>query len=491
MSGFVLAIDQGTTNSKALLIGGDGSIAASGSAPVTIRYPQPGWVEASGLDLWKSVEAAVSECLSQASGAAIAAIGISNQRESILLWDRRSGEPVGPCVIWQCRRSTDRLAQLHSPETETLVLGQTGLSLDPLFPAAKLGWLLDHLPEARPLADAGHLCAGTIDSWLLFNLTGGRSFATDASNASRTQLFDIGRQRWSEELCALFSVPSAILPDVLDSDAVFGETAGGVLPAGIPIRAMIGDSHAALFGHGVRAPGTTKATYGTGSSLMTLTDTPVVSRNGLSTTVGWRRGGAVSYALEGNITVSGQAAAWAAKTLGLAGAEALTDLALTVPDSGGVHFVPALAGLGAPYWDPQARGLFAGLSLSSEPEHLARASLEAIAFQVRDVFAAIERDLGAVMQQLSADGGASGSAFLMQTQADLLGRPVVTGSVKELSAIGAATMAGVAAGLWDDDEAAQLFAAEQRRYEPQLSDEARRDSVEGWLDAVERARSKH
>ena len=290
MADAILAIDQGTTNTKALLVGQDGAILASGSSPLQVRYPQPGWAETDGTAVLDSTLAAVADCLGKAS-ASVAAIGISNQRETVLMWERATGAPLGPCIIWQCRRSAERIAALRTPEAERLVAAQSGLALDPLFPAAKIGWLLDEVPDARARAGRGELCVGTIDSWLLFNLTGGATFATDCSNASRTQLLDIRQLCWSSDLLDLFGVPPEVLAPPLSSDSRFGLTvAQGPLPGGIPIHAMMGDSHAALFGHGVRAPGAVKATYGTGSSLMTLTEDVATSDGGLSSTIAWRRG---------------------------------------------------------------------------------------------------------------------------------------------------------------------------------------------------------
>jgi glycerol kinase len=481
----VLAIDQGTTNSKALLIGRSGRIVASGSSPLNVAYPRPGWVETSGRDIWKSVLAAVAACLRQADDQSIAAIGISNQRESVLVWDRRTGEPVGPCIIWQCRRTAERVEALRDRGVAAAIEAETGLGLDPLFPASKIAWLLDQTPDARAKAAAGAVCAGTVDAWLLFNLTGGAVHATDSSNASRTQLMNIRKGSWSAELAGLFDVPLSVLPEIRASDSRFGETvAAGPLRAGIPIHGMIGDSHAALFGHGVRAPGIVKATYGTGSSLMTLTDEPRGSRHGLSTTIAWNRSGRVAYAFEGNITVSAQAAAFAAEILGLAGVDALTRLAESVLSSEGVYFVPALAGLGAPHWDTNARGLFAGMSLATRPAHLARATLEAIAFQVGDVFFAMEGDLGAPLAGLSADGGATANDLLMQIQADLIDRPVARSGAKELSAVGAGVMAGVAAGIWDDAEAGPRFAAADKTFRPGLAGDERAGRIEGWRRAI-------
>ena len=485
----VLAIDQGTTNTKALLIDESGEIVARGTSPLKVSYPRPGWIEASGHDIWRSVLVAVDSCLQQSQGRTVAAIGISNQRESVLVWDRRTGKPIGPCIIWQCRRTAGRVDALRGTDTEKLVLAQTGLALDPLFPASKIAWLLDETTGARAKALEGSLCAGTVDCWLLFNLTGGTVHATDSSNASRTQLMDIHRGSWSSELLAIFDVPHTILPEIRPSNDRFGETtANGPLPAGIPIHGMIGDSHAALFGHGVRRPGIVKATYGTGSSLMTLTDKPVASTNGLSTTIGWNRSGDVAFALEGNITVSAQAATWAAEILGLADVDALTRLAATVASSDGVYFVPALAGLGAPYWDANARGLFTGMSLSTRPPHLALAVLEAIAFQVGDVFAAMEADLGAPLRSLSVDGGATGNDLLMQIQADLIERPVIRSGAKELSAIGAAMMAGIAAGVWDDESAATRLVTGGTMSQPSLPADTRQQRLRGWAKAVSRAR---
>ncbi|MCX5497807.1 FGGY family carbohydrate kinase [Kaistia dalseonensis] len=484
MSGHILAIDQGTTNTKALLLDARGAIVARASRAMVVSHPKEGWAEQSAEAIWQSVAECLSDCIAAVPGAEIAAFAISNQRESVVLWERETGRPVGPCVTWQCMRSAERLDRLRSAETEALVAVLSGLALNPMFPAAKIGWLLDATPGARARAERGELAVGTIDSWLLWNFTAGAVHACDAGNASRTQLFDIHALRWSDPLAALFEIPVAILPDVKASDSRFGVSAAPDLPSGIPIHAMMGDSHAALYGHGVRGPGIVKATYGTGSSLMTLTEQPVLSKNGLSTTIAWMAGGRVHHALEGNITVSGQAAAFVARLLGLADADALTDLARTVPTSGGVVVLPALAGLGAPYWQAHARGAISGLSLGSTPAHVARATLEAITLQVRDVFDAMQIDLGIALSALSADGGAARSDLLMQLQADLLDRPVLRGAAVELSAIGAAMMAGVAVGLYaaTEDEGAAEEAV--LRFTPAM-EPARRDAIlSGWSKAV-------
>jgi glycerol kinase len=483
---YILALDQGTTNTKALALDEDGRVAARHSVPTPIAYPRPGWVEQSGLEIWRTTTEAIEGCLAGLpEPASIASLGVSNQRESVLLWRRRTGETIGPCVTWQCRRSADRIDAIRSPEVEETVVAKTGLGLDPLFPAAKIGWLLDAHSEARALAEQGDLCAGTVDSWLLFNLTGGQTHATDAGNASRTQLFDINAQSWNEELCALFGAPVTILPRVEDSDARFGSTARvGRLAAGIPIRAMMGDSHAALFGHGVRAPGAVKATYGTGSSLMTLTDAPLRSRSGLSTTIAWRRSGRVSYALEGNISVSAQAAAWIAALMGLPDVEALTALAASAAGGDEVCFVPALAGLGAPHWKDRARAALTGLSLATTRADVARAALEAIAHQICDVFGGMERDLGGALSMLSVDGGATRNDFLMQLQADLLGRPVQRLKILELSAFGAGALAGLSTGFLDEATIEARLSEAVDVITPRLDELGRKAKARVWEAAV-------
>lgn len=477
--GLVLALDQGTTNTKALLVDGSGKILAQASVPMPVHYPRAGWAEQSADDIWQGV-CRVMARVAEAAPGPIAAIAISNQRETILLWDARTGEPVGPAVIWQCRRSAERCAALRAAGHAEEIARRTGLALDPLFPAAKIGWLLDALPEARRMADAGNLRAGTVDAWLLWKLTGGAVHATDHSNASRTQLFNTRTLDWDPDLAALFDVPLAILPQVMVSDGHFGDTAAGAspLPAGVPIHAMVGDSHAALFGHGVRRPGVVKATYGTGSSLMTLTEGRITSAHGLSGTIAWSGKAGIAHALEGNISVSGQAAAFMAELLGLGDAAALSELALSVPDSNGVAFVPALVGLGAPYWRDDARGVVSGLSLGTRPAHLARAALEAIAFQVGDVLGAMEKDIGAPLAQLRADGGASRNGFLMQFQADLIGRPVAVAEAAEVSALGAAALAYQGLGH------AMPPVAAKTRFSPGMDEARRAGHAARWQAAM-------
>lgn len=446
MTARVLAIDQGTTNTKAVLVDGRGKVVARASASLTTAYPHPGWAEQSAAAIWATVQAVVADIT--ATNGPPDAIAIANQRETLVIWDAETSQPICLAPIWQCRRTAADCAALIAAGHNPAVRQATGLDINPLFPASKLAWVIRHVPVARTLLAQGRLRAGTVDAWLLWNLTGGTSFACDHSNASRTQLFDSDSLRFSPDLAAIFDVPLGCLPAALASDSRFGTTAAGqtALPAGIPIHAMMGDSHAALFGHGVRAPGVVKATYGTGSSLMTLTPARAASGHGLSGTIAWTDRGGTAYALEGNITVSAQAAAFMAGLLGLGDAAALSNLAQTVPDSAGVAFVPALAGLGAPHWDDTATGTITGMTHGTTRAHLARATFEAIALQIADVFAAMELDAGQPLTGLRADGGASGNAFLMQLQADLLGHPVLTAEVEEVGALGVAAMAFAAMG---------------------------------------------
>ncbi len=482
----ILAIDQGTTNTKAVLIDRAGRIEASASRPVSIRYPQPAWVEQDARDLWTSVVQTAGECLARGGGATPAAIGVSNQRESVVVWDRHTGEAAGPCLVWQCRRTAGFCAALRQGGAERLVRERTGLGLDPLFSASKAHWLLDHIPDGFRRAAHGELCIGTVDSWLLWNLTGGAVHATDLTNASRTQLLDLRRLNWDGELLGLFSIPRAALPAVNPSSHVYGETvANGGIPAGIPIGAVAGDSHAALFGHGVFGPGAVKATYGTGSSLMTITEGPAASAAGLSTTIAWSRAGDTRYALEGNIAVTGGAVQWLGEFLSLpCPAEDVARLALTVADSGGVYVVPAFAGLGAPYWNDTARGLITGLTQATTAAHVARAIIESIAYQVCDVFEAMERDTGRTLPALLAGGGASRNGLLMQFQTDILQRPVVRSGVAGVSAMGAAWLAGLAVGFWRSMDELESLPRTEDRFQPRMGAAERDRMYGGWRDAA-------
>ena len=481
----ILAIDQGTTNTKAILVDRDGSVVSRASRPLSIRFPQPAWVEQSAEDLWRSVADAVDECLERAGDPKLAAIGISNQRESAILWDRKTGAPAGPCAVWQCRRSAGLCARLRERGLEPLLRARSGLPLDPLFSAGKIRWLLDQLPVGA----AEDVCAGTVDAWLLWNLTAGKVHACDVTNASRTQLFNLRRLEWDPDLLAAFDVPRAVLPEVRPSSGYFGASAAtGRLPAGVPVMSLIGDSHAALFAHRAFHPGAVKATYGTGSSLMTPTAAPVESRTGLSTTIAWGACGQVQYALEGNISVTGSAVQWIGEFFGFEEPAArAAQLAEQAADNGGVYLVPAFVGLGAPYWDDAARGLITGITRATSAAQVARATLESIAYQVRDVFDAMAADASARLSELLADGGATRNAALMQFQADILGKPVVRSESTDLSPLGAAWLAGLAAGAWPSFEALERLPAPVTRFEPAMSAGEREACYRGWREAVDRA----
>lgn len=478
----ILAIDQGTTNSKALLVSPAGEIILSRSRAMQVAYPQPGWAEQSASDIWEAVAGLIAELVAAAPDAEIVSLALSNQRETIVLWDARTGEPLAPAILWQCRRSEARCAALREAGDEDMIASRSGLGIDPLFPAAKIGWLLSNLPNGRQRAARGELRCGTVDSWLLWKLTNGAVHATDYSNASRTQLLNIDTLCWDPALAGLFDVPLALLPDVRASDSRFGTVAAGLtpLPADTPIHAVMGDSHAALFQHSASQAGATKVTIGTGSSIMTATPRSVRSVHGLSSTIAWHRRGAAQYALEGNIAISGHAAAFAANLLGLADEAALTALAASVPDSGGVVFLPALVGLGAPHWCSEARGAISGLSLGTRPAHIARAALEAIALQITDVIAAMEADLGGAVPQIVVDGGATRNALLMQLLADLSDRPVIRPHVAEASALGVARLAAEAVGL----SVPALCSAPSDRVMPAMSADERQHIRAGWQAAV-------
>jgi glycerol kinase len=485
----VLAIDQGTTNTKALLFDERAAVVSQASRPVPIRFPLAGWVEQDAHVIWQSAEEAITECLAAAPPLTISAVAVTNQRESVLLWDRATGAPVGPVIVWQCRRTSDFCEELRGRGLQSHLEWTTGLTLDPLFSASKLRWLLTNVPDAMARAERGELCAGTIDSWLIWNLTGGAFHACDATNASRTQLLNLHSVSWDPELLSLFSIPEAILPTVLPSSGNFGVVTTIPELKGVPLASAIGDSHAALFGHAAFSPGQVKATYGTGSSLMTIVPQTVRSSHGLSTTIAWSLDRTVQFALEGNITVTGSGVEWIARMVGAESSSRAGTLAQSVDDSGGVYFVPALAGLGAPYWDATARGLICGLSRGTTAAHLARAGIESIAYQIRDVFDAMCEDAGP-LSALLADGGASHNDALMQFQADILGVPVIRPSSTDLSALGAAWLAGLAVGMWRDVKELSQLPRQIWRFEPEMARDQRERLYAGWRDAVRRTRSE-
>lgn len=514
MSGdLILAIDQGTTNTKALLIDAGGRVAATASVRVPVTFPRPGWVESDGEEIWRTVETAVGRCLEGIASERVLAVAVANQRESVLAWDRATGRPLGPCVSWQCRRSTELCDALRAQGAEPWVRELTGLTLDPMFSAGKARWLLDHVEDGHGRAERGELCVGTLDAWLAWNLSGGTVFATDATNASRTQLLALDRLAWDERLLDLFGIPAAALPAVRGSSAVVGTTRGlDRLPAGVPIAALIGDSHAALFGHGAPGPGSVKATYGTGTSVMAPVAVPVRSDR-LSATVAWSveppggpggpeapggpgpgpgpddpGGIAAVHALEGNITATGAALQWLAGIVGLAGREPeLEALARSVDGAGGVYIVPAFTGLGAPHWDADARGLICGLSRGTGPGHLALATFESIVYQVRDVLEVLSAVTGAPPAVLYVDGGAMHSDLLAQTQADAIGVPVHRDRSESLAATGAAYLAGLAVGAWTTTDDIRALPRTVDRFEPRPDAAIATDGYAGWRVALARA----
>jgi glycerol kinase len=487
----VLAIDQGTTNTKALLVDEAGHIVARASRPLRIACPQPAWVEQDGGEIWRSVRECVDELLEARPNAGPVALGISNQRESVVGWERETGRPIGPVVVWQCRRTAPLCDALRAQGREPLLHRRAGLTIDPLFSATKMRWLLDALDRGQERAEAGEICFGNTDAWVAWNLTGG-VHVTDTSNASRTQLLGLEAVAWDEELLGVFGIPRVALPDVAPSSGERGRSvAVGRLPAGVPLASQIGDSHAALYGQAGFHPGAIKATYGTGSSLMMPTPGLLHSPHGLSSTVAWSCGGETTYALEGNILATGAAVQWLGELLGFDDpSRGVAELATRVEDTGGVHLVPAFVGLGAPHWDDAARGLISGLTRGTTAAHLARATLASIAHQVRDVFDLMQAEAGVDLEVLLADGGATRNDQLMQLQADVLGRPVLRTTSAEVSALGAAHLAGLAVGFWSSEDELASLPRERDRFEPGMVEAERQALHDRWQEAVARARWK-
>ncbi len=469
----ILALDQGTTSSRALLVDGGGRVVAVAQQAIAQSYPEPGWVEQDPLAMWRAQLDTAREVLAHgAHGAAdVAAIGISNQRETTIVWERATGAPLAPAIVWQDRRTAAACRALRDAGHEPFVARRTGLVLDPYFSATKLRWILEHVPDGPARARRGELAFGTVDSWLMWNLTGGRLHVTDATNASRTLLYDLHSGAWDDELLELFGVPRELLPAIVDTSAVVGETEPELFGEALPIGALCGDQQAALFGQGCDAPGQAKVTYGTGCFLLAHTGAaPVASRHGLLSTVALQRAAGRTFALEGSAFVGGAAVDWLRDGLGVVSSAAQSsELAARVGAGEGGVFVPALAGLGAPHWDPAARGAFFGLTLGATAAHLARAVLEGIAFQVADLVAATAADTGVELVELCADGGASASDVLLQFQADILGVPVVRAAEPESTALGAACLAGLAVGLWGDAGEIQGLCRPGRRFEPDLA----------------------
>ncbi|HUD84199.1 MAG TPA: glycerol kinase GlpK [Candidatus Saccharimonadales bacterium] len=491
MPEFILALDQGTTSSRAIVFDRTGSIKAKAQREIAQRYPRPGWVEHDANELWATQAGVAAEAIASAGirTSDLACLGITNQRETTVVWDRGTGEPICPAIVWQDRRTAEYCDQLKERGLAGMIRQKTGLVLDAYFSATKLKWMLDNVPGARQKAHAGKLAFGTVDSWLAWRLTAGALHITDASNASRTLLYNIHTQDWDGDLLELFEIPEQVLPRVRNSSEIYGETAPNLFAANIPIAGIAGDQQAALFGQMCLRPGMVKHTYGTGGFMVLNTgDTAIVSRNHLLTTIAWQIGGKAVYALEGSIFIAGAVVQWLRDGLGLIRTSGeIEALARTVPDNGGVFFVPAFAGLGAPHWDPFARGTVTGLTGGATAGHLARAALESIAYQTADVLDAMRADSGIAIEELRVDGGATVNDTLMQFQADILGIPLARPKVWETTALGAACLAGLAAGFWKEGELEARWQRE-KTFQPGMDPARVAELKRGWRKAVDRAK---
>jgi glycerol kinase len=489
----LLALDQGTTSSRAVLFDHESAVVSIAQQEFEQFFPQPGWVEHDPEELAASQFTVAIEALAKArvEPSDVSAIGITNQRETTLIWDRSTGKPIYNAIVWQDRRTADFCRDLKSQTHENLIQERTGLVIDPYFSASKISWILENVPHARDLAEAGRLAFGTVDSWLIWKLTGGRLHITDASNASRTMLFNIHTGRWDKDLLALFRIPASLLPEVRDSSEVYGEVSGIGGLNGIPIGGVAGDQQSALFGQRCTAPGLTKNTYGTGCFLLQNTGScRVASRNRLITTVAWKIGKTTDYALEGSVFVGGAVVQWLRDGLKIIrNSVDVEPLANSVPDNGGIYFVPAFVGLGSPHWDSSARGSIFGLTRGSTAAHIARAAIESIAYQVADLTDAVQADARIPLTELRVDGGASTNDTLMQFQADILGVPVVRPAVTESTALGAAYLAGLAVGVWKDVQAIGNLPRDDRRFEPRMPPSQGRELRQRWNEAVSRSQA--
>jgi len=488
MSKYILALDQGTSSSRAIVFDHDGNIRSTAQMEFTQYFPQPGWVEHNPMEIWSSEAAVIAEAISKIgiNGKDIAAIGITNQRETTIVWDAETGVPVHNAIVWQDRRTSAFCDELKARGLVDKIREKTGLIIDAYFSGTKIKWILDNVPGAREKAEAGKLRFGTVDSWLVWQLTRGSVHVTDVSNASRTMLFNINTLAWDEELLDLLGIPASMMPDVRSSSEVYGYTKTTIFAHEVPIAGIAGDQQAALFGQMCTVPGSVKNTYGTGCFLLMNTgEKPILSRNNLLTTVAWKIGDKVNYALEGSIFVGGSVVQWLRDGLGIIRSSSeIEALAASVPDNGGVYFVPALTGMGAPYWDQYAHGVICGITRGTTAAHIARAALEGIAFQTMDIVSAMERDAGVRLAELKVDGGASRNNLMMQFQADILGTSVIRPEVTETTAMGACYLAGLAVGYWHSlDEIREQWKAE-RVFTPSGADvEA---SKKGWQDAISR-----
>ena len=488
---YILALDQGTTSSRAIIFDHAGSIIAVAQKEFRQIFPKPGWVEHDPGDIWSTQAGVAAEVLTKANvrAADVAAIGITNQRETTIVWDRNTGKPIHNAIVWQDRRTAGICDRLRARKLDRMIRRKTGLVVDAYFSGTKVQWILDNVKGARARAKAGELAFGTVDSWLVWNLTGGKVHVTDASNASRTMLFDISKGDWDDELLKTLRVPRSMLPEVRASSEVYGETK--LLGTPIPIAGIAGDQQAALFGQACTKAGMAKNTYGTGCFMLMNTGTKrIASKNNLLTTVAWRIGDRTDYALEGSIFIAGAVVQWLRDGLELIRSAAEVEaLAASVNDTGGVYVVPAFAGLGAPHWDQYARGTIVGLTRGSTKAHIARAALEGIVLQVMDVLKAMEGDSGIKLKELRVDGGASGNDLLMQLQADVLNVPVVRPKVAETTALGAAYLAGLAVGFWASQEEIARQWQVDKRFTPSMKSQARNQIVKGWTKALSRAKA--
>ncbi|MBQ2865858.1 MAG: glycerol kinase GlpK [Clostridia bacterium] len=488
MSKYIMAIDAGTTSNRCIIFDKEGNIIASAQKEFAQIYPSPGWVEHDPLEIWESVKSVMQEAQKSCgcTSADIAAIGITNQRETVVVWDKTTGKPVYNAIVWQCRRTSAYCDKLKARGLSQLIQDKTGLVIDPYYSATKLRWILRKVPEAQTLLSEGKLVAGTIDTWLIWKLSGGKTFVTDVSNASRTMLYNIHELCWDKELMELLEVPEGILPEVKPSSCMYGCTDPEITGSAIPISGAAGDQQAALFGQACFSPGDAKNTYGTGSfMLMNTGKTPVVSKNGLLTTIAWMVDGEVKYALEGSVFVAGAVVQWLRDEMGLIKSSAQTEeYAQRVTDTHGCYVVPAFTGLGSPHWDQYARGTIVGLTRGCNKYHIVRAALDSIAYQVSDILNAMYEDSGIKLSSLKVDGGASANNYLMQTQADLINVPVQRPACVESTAIGAAYLAGLAVGYWKDKQEIIQNRKISRTFIPRITETERTGRLKGWNKAV-------
>ena len=490
MNRYILALDQGTSSSRAIVFDGRGRTLAVSQKEFTQIFPKPGWVEHNPMEIWSSQASVIAEAMASIdiNGSDIAAIGITNQRETTIVWDAETGTPVYNAIVWQDRRTSKYCDSLKRDGRTDLIRSKTGLIIDAYFSATKIRWILENVPEARQKANEGKLRFGTVDTWLIWMLTGGEVHVTDVSNASRTMLFNIHTLEWDKELLDLFNIPESMMPQVKSSSEVYGYTKARLFAHKVPIAGIAGDQQAALFGQMCTEPGSVTNTYGTGCFLlMNSGERPIMSSNNLLTTIAWKIGDKVNYALEGSIFVAGSVVQWLRDGLGIFRSSAEVEkLAASVPDNGGVYFVPALTGLGAPHWDQYAKGSIYGISRGTTAAHIARAALEGIAFQTMDIVNAMQKDAGITLKELKVDGGASRNNLLMQFQADILGTSVIRPKVTETTALGAAYLAGLAVGYWEDLEHIKSQWQVDKEFTPE-ADEARVDELKkGWADAIRR-----